>query len=85
MRGPGELVEKSADAEAPRPPTPFETESWFTAEFTRLRAENARRVSDGKPARRLDRSSTVTGDLQADPTGRCIIVIGNSTGSPGSR
>lgn len=50
---PGELVEKAPDAEAPRPPTPFETESWFTAEFTRLRAENARRVSDGKPARKV--------------------------------
>jgi hypothetical protein len=46
---PGELVEKVADAEAPRPPTPFETENWFTSEFSRLRALNATRVSDGKP------------------------------------
>lgn len=47
---PGELVEKVPDAEAPRPPTPFETENWFTKQFSWLRSENARRVSDGKRA-----------------------------------
>lgn len=47
---PGELVEKTPDAEAPRPPTPFETEQWFTNQFSWLRSENARRVSDGKKA-----------------------------------
>ena len=47
---PGELIEKVPDAEAPRPPTPFETENWFTKQFSWLRSENARRVSDGKRA-----------------------------------
>ncbi len=49
---PGELVEKVPDATAPRPPTVEETERWFTAQFMKLRAENARRVSDGKPGRK---------------------------------
>ena len=47
---PGELVEKTPDAEAPRPPTPFEHEQWFANEFTKLRSLNARRVSDGQRA-----------------------------------
>ena len=47
---PGELVEKQADAEAPRPPTPFELEAWFTSEFSKLRRENSIRVSDGQRA-----------------------------------
>lgn len=44
---PGELVEKKASAEDRRPPTPFEIESWFTSEFSKLRSMNARLISDG--------------------------------------
>lgn len=47
---PGELVAKTADAEAPRPPTPYELERWFDSQFRKLREENAQRLSDGKTA-----------------------------------
>lgn len=46
----GELVEKMADVEAPRPPTVEETDRWFSSQFAWLRGENAKRVSDGKRA-----------------------------------
>ena len=47
----GELVEKQAAAEAKRPPTPAELDSWFDGEFRKLRAHNAEAVSDGLRSR----------------------------------
>lgn len=49
---PGELVQKVADKEAPRPPTPSELDRWLESQFRKLREENAVRLSSGRAARK---------------------------------